>query len=148
MFEAQWGSRQFMRFFFLSTIGAGLLAIPLSALVNLVMPFVDVTVAMGPDAAIDAMMVALALLFPNSTVLFGFLLPVKARTLIYILLGIQVVSGIQSGAASLSVTLGGMLMGYLLVTGNWRPMRWWKRLRPKPKSRLYVVLPKQDQTLH
>jgi membrane associated rhomboid family serine protease len=146
LFEAKWGTRYFVQFFAFACVGAALLAIPLTFLLNFIMPFSDIAVSEGPDAAIDAMLVALALTAPNSNVLFGFLLPMQARTLIYVLLGIEIITGIQSGSAHLSITLGGMLMGYLLVTGNWRPKRLWsalmERLGRKRRSRLYVVPPK------
>jgi membrane associated rhomboid family serine protease len=150
--ESQWGTRYFVRFYAASAIGAGVLAIPLTYLLNLLMPFTDISIAEGPSAAINAMLVSMAITTPDANVLFGFLLPMRAKTLIYVLLVIQVVSGIQSGAASMSVMLSGMLMGYLLTTGYWRPSRLWQRLRAmrvKRRSHLYVVFPpKKDQTLH
>ena len=86
-YENSWGGRDFLRFFLASTIGGAILAIPLTWLLNLVMPFHDLGIAEGPDAAIDAMMVALALSAPNSNVLFGFILPVPARSIIFISAG-------------------------------------------------------------
>jgi len=125
--------------------------VPFSFLVNLVMPFYDPGVAEGPGPAIDAMLVAMAVASPSSNILFGFLLPMRVRTLIYVMLGLEVVRGVMSGAAGLSIVLGGMLMGYLLVTGDWRPSRLLGRLkatRLKTRRRgLYVVHP-TDKTLH
>lgn len=152
-YENNWGTRDYLRFFLASTVGAAVLAIPLTYLLNAVMPFTDTGMAEGPDAAIDAMMVALALSAPNSNVLFGFVLPVPARSIIFILLGIDVIGGVMSGAANLSITLGGMIMGYLLVTGNWRPRTLFGKLRDQRAqrqraSRLYVVPPKDKHNLH
>jgi membrane associated rhomboid family serine protease len=149
-FESRWGERDFLRFFLLAALGAAVLAIPLSYVVNLVMPFTDVGAAEGPWTVISAMFVAIALANPESNILFGFLLPIPARTALYILLGIQLVIGIMTGAAALSTTLGGMAMGYLLVTGNWRPRRWVPRVRlPRRRKRtdIYIV-PPRDRTLH
>lgn len=150
-FESRYGHRDFFRFFALSSIGAALFAVPLSYLVNLLMPFYDPGMAQGPGPAIDAMLVAMALSNPNSNVLFGFVLPMKARTIIYVILGLQVVMGVMNGAAALSVVLGGMLMGYLLVTGNWRPNRLFgktKLWRMKKRRRGLYVVPPTDKTLH
>ncbi len=151
-FESRYGHRDFLRFFAYSSIGAALFAVPLSYLVNLLMPFYDPGIAEGPGPAIDAMLVALALSSPNSNVLFGFVLPMKARTIIYFILGLQVVMGVMNGAAALSVVLGGMLMGYLLVTGTWRPSRLFGKLKlwrmKKRRRGLYVVPPSKDKTLH
>ncbi|MEE8408122.1 MAG: rhomboid family intramembrane serine protease [Myxococcota bacterium] len=151
-FETSYGTRDYLRFFFAATIGAGILAIPFTFLVNMVMPFFDPGLAEGPDPAFDAMLVALALTSPNSNILFGFVLPMRAKTVIWIILGLHVVSGIYNGAAAMGVSLAGMAMGYLLVTGYWRPSRlrdltkMW-RLRRRRQG-LYVVPPKKDHTLH
>ena len=152
-FEAQWGSRHYLRFFFVSSVGAAVLAIPLSFLVDLVAPFNEIGMAAGPGAAIDAMLVALAVTVPNSNVMFGFILPIRAKTLVLLVLGFQVIAGVMNGAAALSVTLGGMLMGYLLTTGMWRPERLGARLRSWLQRRrrrgLRVVdRPRRDETLH
>lgn len=151
-YEGAWGSRDFLRFFFASILGAALLAIPLGYLVNLVMPFQDLGLAEGPDAAVDAMMMAMVLNNPDSNILFGFVLPVRARTLIYIFLAMDVVTGILTGASTLSITVGGMLMGYFLVTGHWRPSFWLNAVRLRRLRRrrdaLYVVPPKNKHTLN
>ena len=151
-YENSWGTRDYLKFFFASTLGGAVLAIPLSFITNYIMPFHDLGLASGPDAAVNAMMVALALSAPDSKVMFGFVLPVPARTLLYILLGIDVISGLMSGASTLSVTLGGMIMGWLLVTGNWRPTRLLDLLRLRRLRRrrdgLYVVPPRDKHTLN
>lgn len=151
-FETSYGTRDYLRFFFSATIGAAILAVPFTFLVNIVVPWFDVGFAEGPGPAFDAMLVALALTAPNSKILFGFVLPMRAKTAIWLFLGLHVVSGIYVGAAALGVSLAGMAMGYLLITGNWRPSRlrdltkMW-RLRRRRKG-LYVVPPKKDHTLH
>lgn len=152
-FERSWGGRDFLRFFVVSSVGAALLAIPFGFLVDRLLPFRDVGMAEGPGPVLDAMLVALAVYAPNSNVLFGFALPVRARTLVLLLLGFHLIAGIQTGASALGITLGGMVMGYLLATGNWRPQRWltWLRARLFARRRrgLYVVPPRdRDRTLH
>lgn len=154
-FERQWGSRDFLRFIAVSCLGAGLVAIPISPVLDIIMPFQELGTAEGPGPAFDAMLIALVLTMPDSNILAGFVLPMRARTLVIILVVFQLVVGIQTGTAALSMTLGGMLMGYLLITGNWRPLRvlnfirlWQMRRR---RRGLYIVppkKPKEDKTLH
>ena len=144
--EARWGSRDFLRFFMLSTAGAGLWALPLYFVINIIMPFQDMGLIAGPGPAIDAMLVAMALTMPDSNVFFGFVMPVRARTIVYLLLGYEVITGMMTGAANLSITLGGMLMGYILITGIWRPTRLLARInmvrhRRRRRSHLHVVPP-------
>lgn len=142
--EARWGAKDFLKFFLYSAVGAAVLAIPFGMLVNAILPFRDLGIAEGPGAAINAMLVAAILSAPNSNVLLGFVLPVPARQVVFILLGFEIISGILTGVSGLSVTLGGLLMGYFLSTGNWRPQRWWdgwQRRRGKSRRGLYVVPP-------
>ena len=151
--EETWGRRDFRRFVVWSAVGAACLAIPFGWLTNAVLPFRDPGVAEGPGAVFDAMLVAMALQAPDSNVLFGFLLPIKARTLVLLILGFHLIAGIQTGAASLGITLGGMTMGYLLTTGNWRPGRWgglWRRVSRRRRGRrgLHVVPPPDHTTWH
>jgi membrane associated rhomboid family serine protease len=151
-FEYRWGSQSYLRFFILSCVGAALLAIPLSLGIDLLLPFNDTGVVAGPDPAIDAMLVALAVANPDSNILFGFVLPIRARTVVYIVLGLQIVTGLMAGVASLAITLGGMIMGYFLSTGMWRPERFMARMKlwrlRKKRRGLYVVPPRTDHTLH
>lgn len=152
-FESEWGSRYYTRFFVISSIGAAVLAVPLSFLIDLVAPFQEIGMAAGPDAAINAMLVAMAVTLPDSNVLFGFVLPMRARTMIYVVLGLQLVAGLMNGAAAVSVSIGGMIMGYVLVTGIWRPdrlrtrIRLWQLRRRRGRGGLHVV-PPRDKTLH
>ncbi len=139
-FEQLWGRRDFLRFFAASAVGAAVLALGLSFLFNLILPFRDIGAGEGPGPVFNAMLVAMVISSPNATVLFGFVIPVRARTLVYVLLGIQLIFGIQTGAAALSIHVGGMIMGYLLATGKWRPSR---ILQVKQRRRdLYVVPPR------
>lgn len=151
-FESSYGTRDFVRFFALSSIGAAVLAIPIHMVLETVAVFQDVTFGVGSGPAVDAMLMALALTSPNSNIFMGFLLPMRARTAIIGFLVIKLLFGVMDGSASLSMSLGGLAMGYLLVTGRWRPSRWvsglGRRNRPRIRNGLYIVPPKHDDTLH
>ena len=149
-FESTYGRWDYLRFFIVSSLGAGLVAIPLTFLITLIMPFSDVGIAEGPDAAINAMLVAMAFHAPTASVLF-FIFPMRARTMIFIILGYEVIQGIYTGAAGLSMTLAGMLMGCLLVTGYWRPTRLIDLARLyvfRRRRRALYVVPPRDRTLN
>ena len=149
IFESSWGERDFLRFVVLSWYGAALIAIPLSFVISMLLPFHDYGVAEGPGAAIDALLVSMALKTPNSNILFGFVIPLKVRTVVYFLIFFEIITGIQTGASGLSVTLGGLAMGYILTTGIWRPqilLMHFKKVRNKyKKSKIRVVPPKGDK---
>ncbi len=154
-FENEWGSRYYARFFIISSVGAAVLAVPLSFVIDFVFGELirEIGLAAGPNAAFNAMLVAMAVTLPDSNVLFGFVLPMRARTMIYVVLGLQLVTGLMTGAAAMSVSLGGMIMGYVLVTGIWRPdrlrtrIRLWQLRRGRGRGGLHVV-PPRDKTLH
>tara|TARA_B100000959_G_C14827623_1_gene560494 strand:+ start:284 stop:1012 length:729 start_codon:yes stop_codon:yes gene_type:complete len=154
-FESAHGSKDFLRFFFLSAIGAGIIAIPLSYILNFLMLFEDMGIAQGPDVVVDAMLVALAINAPNANVLLGFVIPIRARTIVYIAIAIELLGALMTGASTLSISLGGMAMGYLLTTGNWRPERLrnllahllWKQKLKKRRKDFYVV-PPDEKTFH
>lgn len=149
-FEAQWGTRDFVQFVGVSAVGAAVIAIPISVILNTTGLFQDTVIYAGPWAVVDAMLMAFALNAPNANVLFGFVFPMRAKTVIYLIIGIDVLRGLVDGAAALGMTLGGLAMGYLLITGTWRPSRWGSLFKKKPPRRrgLYVVPPKEDRTLH
>ncbi|MEL6546854.1 MAG: rhomboid family intramembrane serine protease, partial [Myxococcota bacterium] len=143
-FERQWGTRDFLQFAAFSTIGAAVLAIPLRLGLNLFGLFNDPGVYAGPGPVIDAMLVALALTAPDANIMFGFVLPMRAKTAVYLVIAIEVLFALVDGTTRLSLTLGGLAMGYLLISGNWRPSRWGGFIKKKPPKRrgLYVVPPK------
>jgi len=154
-FENSYGSKDFLRFFFLTAIGAGIIAIPLSYILNVFMLFEDMGYAQGPNVVIDAMLVALAITAPNANVLLGFVIPIRARTIVYIAIAIELLSALMTGASTLSISLGGMAMGYLLTTGNWRPERlrnrlahlvWQQKLKKRRKD--FYVVPPDKKTFH
>lgn len=147
-YERRWGSRDFLRFFALSGIGAAMLAIPLSYICNLVLPFDDYAVGQGPGPIIDALLMASALTAPQTRVLFGFIFPMRIDTMVYALLAINLISGIMSGTATFGVTLGGIAMGWILVRGLWRPGTWLAFLRRKRRrnpAHLHVVRPRHPR---
>lgn len=128
--ERRWGSAVFLRFWALTTVGGAALALLLQPLLNALLPMADLGVASGPIAAFDAMLVALAINTPDVRVLWGFVLPIAARQLVWMGLGLELIGGLMSGTVGdLSVRIGGALMGWLLCTGRWRPSRWRRRRR-------------------
>jgi len=118
--ERTLGSRYFLKYYFITGIGAGLFFL----LFNWGSP----GSVIGASGAIYGVLVAFAVLFPHRiiTLLIFFVLPVrmKAWHLVAIFIGISLLSGIQGqvfgvsdGVAHLA-HLGGALVGYLMLRGN------------------------------
>jgi membrane associated rhomboid family serine protease len=150
--ERLWGTARFVRFYFLCGILAGVTVI----LCAYIFGGVEVR-TVGSSGAIYGVLAAYALLFPDQTVLFGFLIPMKSKYFVMIIGGIvflqsyMAASGAYSGIA-VTAHLGGLVAGYLLVRGRRLQMQIrqpvvsayqdWKLRRAKKKFEVY--LRKQD----
>lgn len=150
--ERVWGTARFVRFYFLCGIFAGLTVIACAYIFG----GVDVR-TIGSSGAIYGILAAYALIFPDQTVLFGFLIPMKSKYFVMIIGGIvflqsyMAASGAYSGIA-VTADLGGLVAGYLLLRGKRMRMqireplvngyRDWKLRRAKKKFETY--LRKQD----
>ncbi len=110
------GTRQFVRFYFLTGVGG--------AVFYLLFRSGSTVPVIGASAAIYGVLVAFAVLFPHRivTLLLFLVIPVnlKAWQLAAVFVGISVlfgVTGTADGVAHLA-HLGGALVGYLLLTGR------------------------------
>jgi membrane associated rhomboid family serine protease len=111
--ERLWGSKVFLRYYFVTGVGAGLIH-------TLVTPFSTVP-TIGASGAVVGVLTAFAMLFPDRevTLLLFFILPVRmtARMLALLFAGLSLVSGslgTQDGVAHFA-HLGGMLVGFLYI---------------------------------
>jgi membrane associated rhomboid family serine protease len=120
--ESTWGSRRFLKFFFICGISAGLL----NAAATPGSPIPTV----GASGAIYGLLMAFGILFPNQLIYIWGIFPVKAK---YFVIGIGVVeflgamSATQSGVAHVA-HLGGMLFGLVFMKWySWRKsLSYWR----------------------
>lgn len=132
--ERMWGPKAFLRFMLLSGVIAGLAVL----IAGLLFPhFAHPTV--GLSGSLNALLMAYAVQFPNQSVYFYGLVPIKGKHLVAIIVVMEVFYALAGSTASLPAHLGGLVAGYLLVTGRWRPSKWFPKNRRKPGSRLKVV---------
>lgn len=150
--EQTWGTRQFLRFYFLCGVGAGLCVVAANAVVGNMQ-----RATIGASGAIYGLLLAFGLLFPDRIVLFSFLFPIKAKYFVMILGAIAFLSSLGSGNSNVSnvAHLGGMIFGYIylksrlggvrfsLAGGFHRWYREWRMARAKRKFQVY--LRKQDR---
>ena len=117
--ERMQGSRNFLRFYLISGIGAGLF--------HLLFSWNSTTPVIGASGAIYGVLVAFAVYFPNRvvTLLLFFVLPVniKAKHLVAFFVGISLFSSIVGKLGSPDnvahfAHLGGALVGYLMLRGD------------------------------
>ncbi len=111
--ERQWGTREFLKFYFICGIGAGIITFLLT--INSSVPTI------GASGAIFAVLVAFAVLYPNRTVIL-FIFPIKAKYLVtgFVVLGVIAAwSQAHDGIAHFT-HLGGAALGYLYLKRDWR----------------------------
>lgn len=110
--ERYWGTRRFLKYYFITGIGAG----ACSWLVSIN----SVTITIGASGAIYGLLLAYGMLYPNRIVYVNFLLPVKVKWLVIIYGAIAFfssISGSEPGVANIA-HLGGMLIGYVYLKGR------------------------------
>jgi membrane associated rhomboid family serine protease len=107
--ERYWGSRTFLKYYFITGVGAGLL----SWLTAINSPHPTI----GASGAIYGILVAYGMMFPNRPVYLYFLLPIKAKHFVIFLAIMELMA--SRGQASSGIAhfahLGGMLFGYVYL---------------------------------
>lgn len=131
--EEHWGTKEFLKYYFLCGIGAGILHL----LISLGSPVPVV----GASGAIYGLLAAFGLLFPNRilTLLLFFFLPIQimAKYLVMIFVGISLFYGFFGGESGVAhfAHLGGMLVGFLYLKIDWRLGALGKWLRQRSVKR-------------
>lgn len=122
--EETWGTRKFLRYYFVTGVGAAICTTVVNP--NSYIPTI------GASGAIYGLLLAYGLLFPRQTLLLWGIIPIEAR---YLAIGLGVIAFWMSLTASGSgvahvAHLGGMLFGWIYLRGR----RWGLR-RPRVSLR-------------
>ena len=126
--ESQWGKMEFLLFYFVCGIGAGLITVLFS--VNSIVPIV------GASGAIYGLLLAYGFTYPNQMVYLYGLVPIKVK---YMVLGLGAIAFFASLSASQSnvshiTHLSGMVIGLIFIyfNINWKVIKlWYIRMRLK-----------------
>ncbi len=149
-FERSWGPRRFLFFYVASGAGAALG----TTIVGLFSSAVARSPYFGIWPVMEALTVALGVLEPNSEVYFYFLLPVKARLLMFLSWGLLLLFIVFSGSPVPYVAAAfGAVMGLALTLGAGGPRRallrlraaWIERQLARRSRHLKVVRPEDEQ---
>ncbi len=105
--ERYWGSRYFLIFFLFSGVVAGLF--------NMLFSFDSYVY--GCSGAIFGILIAYALVFPDTVLLLFFIFPMPIRYAVIFLIGIDLLAAISSSGNNIAyfAHLGGALGGYLFI---------------------------------
>ena len=142
--ERDWGTRRFLRYYFMCGVAAAVCVLVANTIVG------DWrTPTIGASGAIFGVLVAFGVLYPEQTILMNFLFPIKAKYLVMIYAAIQLVTtlGPNTGVSTVA-HLGGMAFGYLYLKGRVPRLkgmpdlggafRQWKMQRAKKKFQVYM----------
>jgi membrane associated rhomboid family serine protease len=119
--ESQWGSREFLKYYFLCGAGAGLVHVALA-------PHSQVPV-IGASGAVFGLLAAFAMLYPDAVVYLYAFFPVKAKHMAVLFGLIELVTGMSDRGSGIArfAHLGGLVVG-------WFYLRWWWVLRMRAAS--------------
>ncbi len=141
--ERQWGTKRFLTYYFVCGVGAGICVV----IINLLFGEMNARV-IGASGAIYGLLLAFGLLYPDRTLLFSFLFPIKAKYFVMILGAIAFLSSFSvNGGLSNVAHLGGMLFGYAYLKMQFQApnlafigqsYRDWKLQRAKKKFQVYM----------
>jgi len=141
--EGLWGTAKFLRFYFITGIGAAIMT-------TLVGPN-SYTATIGASGAIYGLLAAYGLLFPDRVILLYFVLPIRAKYLVLILGLITFWSSISANGGGIAhvAHLGGMIFGWLYLRGPRLPRfpkfrmgdayQRWRRNRLRKKFQVYYT---------
>jgi len=140
--EQDWGTRRFLKYYFICGVGAGVC----DTLVNVALG--SRTHTIGASGALYGLLLAFGVLYPETRVLMNFLFPIKAKYLVVIYGAIALLSALGENSGVSNVAhLGGMLFGYVYLKGRWPAIRMpdalgayrqWKLRRAKKKFQVYM----------
>ncbi|MBU3933167.1 MAG: rhomboid family intramembrane serine protease [Candidatus Omnitrophica bacterium] len=129
--ESSWGRRQFLFYYFFCGIGAGLC--------SWVTAFRSSIPVIGASGAIFGILVAYAMMFPETVILLFFIFPMKIRHAVLVLAGINLLGALSQPNAGIAyfAHLGGGLFGYLYLKSEWlrRQLSYWNAPASRPGRR-------------
>jgi membrane associated rhomboid family serine protease len=152
--ERTWGTPRFLRFYFACGIIAALAAIIASIFWG-----GPGYLPLGASEAILGLLVGYAVMFPDNTLLFGFLIPMKSKYFVMIIAAVVVFQSLTTIPA-LTAHVTGLAAGYFLLRGKRLYARGnllasdsykeWKLRRAKKKFEVYLKKSdsRRDRTLH
>ncbi|MBD3162695.1 MAG: rhomboid family intramembrane serine protease [Candidatus Eisenbacteria bacterium] len=117
--ESLWGPRRFLKYYFVTGIGAGI--------TNAIFEPSSPIPIVGASGAIYGLLLAFGMYFPERRILLYFLFPIKAKYFVILMGAIEFFSSFTPGRDGVAhlAHLGGLVFGWLYLKDI--PMRWFRR---------------------
>ena len=118
--ESAWGSGEFVKYCLICGVGG--------AAFNLAITPTSPNPIIGASAVVYGLLVAFALLYPETTVYIYFFIPLKAKYMAILFGLIEFAASAQGGSGHIAnlAHLGGMLTGYVYI-------RWWWEIQTRTR---------------
>ena len=151
--ELVWGRNRFLRYYFLTGAGAGLINVLVNTVPHLWGQPYSFDATIGASGAIFGIMIACAVLFPDRRAyLFPIPVAIKMKWIVAIMAGITFFGTLGIGESNVShiCHLGGMLVGYLYLRRDSYLYRLrnevsdWKYQRNRKRFEVYINKQKDD----
>ncbi len=114
--ERLWGTRYFLKFYFVTGIGAGLITVLFSLLPFAFAQQVLRSNVIGASGAIYGLLLAYAMYFPDRPIYMYFVFPIPAKVFVAIIGAIAFLSSLsEAGGVANATHLGGLIVAYLLL---------------------------------
>jgi rhomboid family protein len=123
--ERIWGTRYFLKFYFVTGIGAGASTVLIALLPFSFSPQVMHSVTIGASGAIYGLLLAYAKYYPDRPIYMYFLFPIPAKYFVLIMGAVSFFSSVSdtNGGIAHATHLGGLLVAYLFLrSGRTRPL--------------------------
>jgi len=116
--ERVWGTRYFLKFYFVTGIGAAILTVLFSLLPFGFSQQLQHAVVIGASGAIYGLLLAYALYYPDRPIYMYLVFPIPAKYFVIIIGAIAFYSSMaEVGGVANATHLGGLLVGYLFLKG-------------------------------
>lgn len=143
MLERDWGTRRFLKYYFVCGAGAGLCDVMLNAALGN-----WETRTIGASGAIYGLLLAIGVLYPNQNFYMYFLFPIRAKYLVMIYGAMAFLGALRVNSGVSHVAhLGGMLFGFFFLKIRFarldlgyarREFEAWKLRRAKKRFQVYM----------
>ncbi len=116
--ERMWGTRYFLKYYFVTGIGAAILTVLFSLLPFGFAASVYKSNVIGASGAIYGLLLAYALYFPDRPIYMYLVFPIPAKYFVMIMGALAFYSSVGNiGGVASATHLGGLLVGYLYLKG-------------------------------
>jgi len=117
--ERRWGTPAFVRYYFITGVGAGVATVVVSLLPFDAVRSIYYVTTVGASGAIYGLLLAWAILFPHRTILFMFIFPLQARIAALLMGGMSFLAAVsgRNGSVAEATHLAGLLVGWIYLKG-------------------------------